>query len=55
MIPHADFIVELTDVLFQDTIYNTIQCKGASFAPEYAFLYLGLWEQEYVFNSSETI
>lgn len=57
--PPSNFIVDLTEwvlnnnvFLFQDAMYK--QCKGtsmgASFAPEYAFLYLGLWEQEYVFN-----
>lgn len=59
MMPPSNFIVELTDwvlnnnvFLFQDAMFK--QCKGtsmgASFAPEYACLYLGLWELEYVSN-----
>lgn len=57
--PPTGFIVELTEwvlnnnvFLFQDRLFR--QCKGTSmatsFAPEYACLFLGLWECEYVFN-----
>lgn len=53
------FIVELTkwvlnnnEFLFQDRLFRQYKgnSMGASFAPEYACLYLGHWESEYVFN-----
>lgn len=62
--PPTAFLVELTNwvlsnnvFLFQDKIFT--QCKGtsmgASFAPEYACLFLGLWEQEFVYDPQKNL
>ena len=42
--PPTDFIVELTDWTLKN-IYFLISTMGAAYAPNYAGLYLGLWEK----------
>lgn len=62
MTPPSSFLTELTSwvlhnnvFLFQDVMYRQRKgtSMGASFAPEYACLFLGLWESEYVFNAEK--
>ena len=59
--PPTDFLVELTRwtlnnnfFLFQDKLYRQVMgtAMGAAYAPNYAGLYLGLWEERYVLSSN---
>ncbi|XP_063064237.1 uncharacterized protein LOC134456700 [Engraulis encrasicolus] len=57
--PPTDFLVDLTNwtlrnniFLFQDKLYRQIKgtAMGAAYAPNYAGLYLGLWEERYIYS-----
>ncbi|XP_026098621.1 uncharacterized protein LOC113069710 [Carassius auratus] len=59
LMPPSDFIVQLTEwtlknniFLFQDILYRQEKgtAMGACFAPNYANLFLGLWEERYIFS-----
>lgn len=58
--PPSDFLIKLTEwtlknniFLFQDQLYLQVcgTAMGACFAPNYANLFLGLWEKECVYNN----
>lgn len=52
-----EWILNNNEFLFQDKVFK--QCKGtsmgASFAPEYACLFLGLWEEEFIHNPQKNV
>ncbi len=58
--PPAEFILTLTEwilthnvFVFEDNFFQQVKgtAMGACFAPNYANLFLGLWEEEFVFNA----
>lgn len=60
LMPPTDFIVQLTEwtlknnvFLFQDKLYKQEKgtAMGACFAPNYANLFLGLWEEQHIFSN----
>ena len=57
--PPTDFLVQLTEwtlnnnvFLFQDKVYKQVKgcAMGACFSPSYAGLFMGKWEEDFVFN-----
>ena len=60
LMPPSAFIIQLTEwtlknnvFLFQDKLYKQEKgtAMGACFAPNYANLFLGLWEEQYIFSN----
>lgn len=58
--PPTDFIVDLTNwtlknniFLFQDKLFRQIKgtAMGAAYAPNYAELYLGMWEEKFIYSN----
>lgn len=59
--PPTDFLVKLTEwtlynnvFLFQDKIFKQVKgcAMGACFSPSYAGLFMGKWEEDFVFNET---
>lgn len=57
--PPTDFLIDLTEwtlnnnvFLFQDKVFKQIKgcAMGACFSPSYAGLYMGKWEEDYVYH-----
>lgn len=64
VLPPNYFLLLLTEwtlhnnvFLFQDSLYRQLKgtAMGACFAPNYANLFLGFWEEQYIYNQSKNL